>query len=67
MTRVPVSETVLERLARVANTSLVQRLAFERAILRAIRAERAKQRAEVSRQRRRFGWQWYPGTTGAGG
>jgi len=63
--RVPIalSERLYERVMSVAGgTQVAARLVLEDALERAMRAELesmdARQRAEVSRQRRRFGWTW---------
>jgi hypothetical protein len=56
---VPLGPAISSRLAHVRGLT---RLAFEKAILRAVAAEerrfQARQRAEASRHRRLFGWCW---------
>lgn len=59
----PVShELYAQAMAIAGGKQVTARILFERAVNAAIRAERerieAAHRAEVSRQRRRFGWAW---------
>lgn len=57
----PLPDALYERLMAAANgRAVTARLLLERALRRAMRAERARQRAAVSHMRDLFGWRWTP-------